>query len=407
MKLRYQALDGRGEMQAAVLEAPSRGDAIEQLRRRGLFITTIEPAEEVTERRAAAPKVAFFQRKASQRDVVQFTRQMSMLLGAGTGIVPALVALETEMRAPIWQDALPSVREDVEQGSSLSAAMSQCPHLFDAVFRSIVAAGEATATLPDMFARLAMLARQQLEVRNRVKAALTYPAVLCVISMCVAGVLLGFVLPRFAGLFATLRVDLPATTVILLNISSFVRAHWIEAAVIVGVLLIAVTIYVRTGAGVAYFRRMLLVVPGVRSVVRMLILARMCRMLGLMVQARVPLIDAITLTTDATGFPSYRELLVRARENVSRGESMAQALADPQLVPTAIVQAVAAGEQSGKLGDALSFIADCYDEDNRHRVAMISRLIEPVILVFLGLVVGTVAISLFIPLFDLATAAGG
>jgi type II secretory pathway component PulF len=155
------------------------------------------------------------------------------------------------------------------------------------------------------------------------------------------------------------------------------------------------------------FRRSLLILPGIRTVVRMLVLARICRILGLMVQSRVPLIDAISLTTDATGYPAYRDLLLRARENVSRGESMAQALADRRLMPTAVVQAVAAGEQSGKLGDALSFIADCYDEDNRHRVALVSRIIEPVILVFLGLVVGTVAVSLFIPLFDLATAAGG
>lgn len=407
MKLRYQALDAQGHMQAAVLDAPSRGDAIEQLRRRGLFITTIEPAEEVEERRSAGPRVSFFQRKASQKDLVLFTRQMSMLLGAGTGVVPALFALETEMRGPVWRSALPAVREEVEQGAPLSAAMGHCPHLFDGVFRSIVAAGEATATLPDMFARLAALARQQHEVRNRVTAALTYPAVLCVVSMAVAGVLMGFVLPRFAGLFSSLRVELPATTVFMMNLSNFLRDHWVEVSAAAGVALVGLTIYVRTAAGVNLFRRILLSAPGIRSVVRMLVLARICRMLGLMVQARVPLIDAITLTSEGTGYPTYRELLLRAKENVSRGESMAQALAHPGLVPTAVVQAVAAGEQSGKLGDALSFIADCYDEDNRHRIALVSRVIEPVILVFLGLVVGTVAVSLFIPLFDLATAAGG
>jgi type II secretory pathway component PulF len=332
---------------------------------------------------------------------------MSMLLGAGTGVVPALAAVETELRGPLWGSALASVREEVEQGAALSAAMGQCPHLFDGVFRSIVAAGEATATLPEMFSRLAALSRQQLEVRNRVIAALTYPAVLCVISLAVTCVLMGFVLPRFAGLFSTLRVELPSSTVFLLNLSSLVRTHWIETSVVAGVGLVAFSVYIRTRAGVELIRRSMLILPGIRSVVRMLVLARICRILGLMIQSRVPLIDAISLTTDATGYPSYRNLLVRARENVSRGESMAQALADPSLMPTAVVQAVAAGEQSGKLGDALSFIADCYDEDNRHRIALVSRIIEPAILVLLGLVVGTVAVSLFIPLFDLATAAGG
>lgn len=407
MKLRYQALNGRGELQASVMDASSRVEAIEQLRRRGLFITTIEPLEERADRRAANPAGGWFQRRASQRDLVLFTRQMSMLLGAGTGVVPALSAVETEMRGPLWASALATVREEVEQGAPLSAAMNQCPHLFDGVFRSIIAAGEATATLPDMFARLAALARQQLEVRNRVVAALTYPAVLCLVSLAVTGVLMGFVLPRFAGLFSSLRVDLPPTTVLLLSASNLIRARWMEASIVVGAALVAFSVYARSRAGVEMFRRCLLILPGIQTVVRMLVLARICRILGLMVQSRVPLIEAISLTTDATGYPAYRDLLVRARDNVSRGESMAHALADPRLMPTAVVQAVAAGEQSGKLGDALSFIADCYDEDNRHRVALVSRIVEPVILVFLGIVVGTVAVSLFIPLFDLATAAGG
>lgn len=406
MKLQYQAIDAKGVTQRDVMEAPSERVATDQLRRRGLYVTEIRP-DKAWNAGAKRSGKSWIAHRPNLRELSVFTRQMAMLLGAGTSIVPAIAAVETEVRTPAWKRGLARVREEVEGGTSLSAAMSLQPNLFDDIYRSVIAAGEATGKLGDMFSRLAVLARQQLGVRQRVIAALTYPAVLMVVSFAVSCVLLGFVLPRFAILFSTLRADLPAMTVIMLNFSTQLKTHWIELSVGAVVAITALTMFLNSRMGRDQLRELLIRLPVLGPVVRLIVLARVCRMLGLMVESRVPVVDALALATDATGYESYRRLLERAQENVSQGDTIAQALTDDRLVPPAVMQAISAGEQSGKVGAALTFVADCYDEDNQHRIAIVSRVIEPIILIGLGLVVGTVAISLFLPLFDLATAAGG
>lgn len=407
MKLRYQALDSRGQMHASVLDVATETDAAEQLRRQGLYITRLQRVGDAEGGWIDRARQHLLVRRASRRDLVVFTRQMAMLLGAGTALVPALSAVRSEMRGQLWGEGLDCIRDEVEGGATLATAMSKQPNLFNGVFRSVVAAGEATASLPEMFNRLAALARQELEIRNRVIGGLTYPAVLVVVCAAVVGVLMGFVLPRFSTLFTELHVELPQTTIVMLELSRLARQYWAGGLVAAISLTVACSVFLRSETGRRHISAFLLSCPGISPIVRHLVLARVCRILGLTIQSRVPLLEAIGLTTEATGHQAYRDLLKRVADHVSRGESMAQAMDDSPLVPQTLVQAVAAGETSGNIGTALSFVADCYDEDNRHRIGMLSRIVEPLILVVLGLFVGAVALSLFVPLFDLATVAGG
>jgi type II secretory pathway component PulF len=410
MKLAYEAMDSHGVTRRDVVEVSSREEAMDRIRREGLFVTKLASAEEDAPVESGHNKGGVWHRLASaagskHKHLILFSRQMSMLMGVGTGVVPALAALAQQMENEKWREILQRVRDEVEKGAPLATALEQEPDSFDKVFCSMVAAGEATASLPAMFERLAVLAKQQLEVRNRVLGAMLYPAVLVTICTGVVTLLMLFVIPRFAGLFETLHVDLPTSTAKLMALSSFLRAHGVWAASTVAASMIGITLYLRSRSGRKAIGWVAIRLPAFGTLVRSLILARLCRLLGLMVEARVPLLEAVDLTLNGTKHLEYRELLKRVRDIVTEGQPLATALAESPLVPRSVVQAVAAGEQSGQVGQALIFVADWMDDENRQRVGSLSKLIEPIILVFMGVVVGGVAVSLFMPLFDMATAA--
>jgi len=412
MKLAYEAMDSRGATRREVVEAASREEAIDLIRREGLFLTKLVPAED-----DAPTKATHHQSKlkfrllailgANQRQLVLFTRQMAMLMGVGTGVVPALAALARQAGNEKWSQALRRVHDEVERGTPLANALHQQPDIFNQVFCSMVAAGEATASLPEMFSRLSTLAKQQWEVRNRVLGAALYPMVLVTICLAVVALLVLFVIPRFTTLFETLHVDVPASTAQLLKISEFLTAHGVWAGGAGAAVLVGVILYLRTQSARRVLGWLGIRLPLFGKLVRSLIVARLCRLLGLMVQAHVPLLESVELTLGGTRHKEYRALMERVREVVTEGQPLASALADSFLVPPAVVQAIAAGEQSSNLGEGLLFVADWMDEENRQQIASLSKLLEPLVLVFMGVVVGGVAVSLFMPLFDMAAAAAG
>lgn len=406
MKLAYQAVDARGHLRSDVIEAATREEAIDQLRRQGLFVAQLSELAG-GQREEDSPARGGFGLLADYRERMVFAKQMAMLLGAGVGVVPALEAVELQATSPKWRDALRRMRTEVEEGNTLATALASCPGLFDRVFASMVAAGESSATLPEMFRRLATLAQQQYDVRRRFIGALIYPAVLITISIGVVALLLGVVLPRFAGFFEALNVPLPATTRILTNVSEFVRSYWGWVLAGIAATVVALTVYLRTPHARRTLDAISLRLPVIGNLVKHLILARFTRILGVLLASRISLLEALELATASIRHHAFRELLDEVYEAVSEGQPVADALRGSPLVPPSVVQAVAAGEQSGNIGSALLFVADCLDEDNAARIATLSKILEPLVLLVMGLIVGLVAFSLFVPMFDIATAAGG
>jgi type II secretory pathway component PulF len=412
MRLAYEAMDSRGGTRSEVLDVASPEEAMDIVRREGLLLTKLTPVGENTNRGSARSQSAIKRRLLSalgqnHRQLVLFSRQMAMLTRVGTGVVPALDALRRQVDNRRWREALKNIHDDVERGTPLATALEQEPELFNDVFCSMVAAGEATASLPDMFNRLSALATQQWQLRNRLLGAAVYPMVLVTISMAVIAVLILFIIPRFAGLFETLHVDIPATTAQLLTLSSFLTAHgaWVGGAVagvIIGAVLLLRTQMAREAIGWLAIR-----LPVLGKLVRSLILARICRLLGLMAQAHVALLESVDLTVRSTRHKEYRGLMNRVRDVVTEGHPIAVALSGSHLVPPAVIQGVSAGEESGNLAEALIFLADWMDEENSQLIASVSKVFEPLVLIFMGLVVGGVAASLFMPLFDMASAAAG
>jgi type II secretory pathway component PulF len=239
-----------------------------------------------------------------------------------------------------------------------------------------------------------------------VAGAMVYPCLLTTVAFGVLCVLLFFVLPRFEGLFHTLGSGLPPTTQALISFSNFIRDWW--WAVVPGIIgaIVAVRFYLKTASGSAALARFLVRAPHVGKVFRSFATARIARVLGVLVDGKVPLLEALSLARESAGNPLYEELLARAESRVTRGESVSSALENSPLIDPSIVEAIRSGERSGQIGPVLLSVAEFMDEDNEIILKALSSIIEPLILIVLGVLIGFVAVSMFLPLFDLASATG-
>jgi type IV pilus assembly protein PilC len=401
MPYSYQAIDASGQQVSDIVDAGSMTEAADQLRQRGLFVTQMSPTD--TAPIAAAPTA---KAGGSTRDLVFFTQQMAMLLRAGARVVPALEAIEAQSTRPQWRTVVRSIRDQVEQGRPLSETLQEFPKVFSSVFVNIIAAGEASGDIALAFDRVARLAQQQRDIRNRVVGAMTYPAVLLGLCFIVILILLTFILPRFDEMFKALDVELPFITSTLITASQGLLRYWYVALSVVAVIGGGTYVFACSQIGKEFMSRGMVRVPVFGAIVRRVILARICRIWGQLIESKIPMLEAIQLAQHSTSSLDFRELLQEIEETVNRGESVAQPLRNSWLVPTTFAAAIATGEESGRMGSSLDFVATCLEEDNAQILASLSRVIEPIMLIVMGIVVGTMALSLFLPMFDMATVKG-
>lgn len=401
MKLAYDGYDRAGRAVSGVVEAADAAEGAELLRKRGVFALRLD------EPREGGPAPASRGRRPQQRDVAGLLRQLAVLVATRTTIVDALEAVECQTEPGAWRDTIAGLRRRVEEGQSLAEAMRSYPRVFDAVCVSLVAAGEGSGRLDVMLERLAAVKKRQLQTRSLVMGALLYPVILVGISGGVLGVMLGFVLPRFEGLFETLGVALPPSTRVLMHVSALLRANWTWLAAVAVLGVGCVWAWATTAAGRRTLDGLLLRLPVVGGVMRGLATARVARVLGVLLEGRVGMLEALRLARDASGSRSYGALLERAAEAVSRGEGLASSLRGDRLIAPAVCAAIASGERSGQLPQVLDQVASFLEDDNEVLVRSLTSVLEPLIVVGLGTVVGAVATSMFLPLFDLAGAAGG
>ncbi|GMV98268.1 MAG: type II secretion system F family protein [Phycisphaerae bacterium] len=405
MPFRYQAIDAQGRNVTDVIEAASAREAADLLRDRRLFVTRLDPTDQAPAE-AAAGAAGETQADGKLKEVVFFTQQMSMLIRSGARVVQALSAVEIQCQRPAWRKVVATIRMDVEEGRPFSTALARFPRQFSPVYVNMVAAGEASGNMGLAFERLVKLMRQQQEIRNRVVGALAYPAVLVLLCVAVLIVLFTFILPRFAEMFATVGVELPMTTRLLIDSSRWVGAHWIIVLSAIAAGVAGVFLFLRSPRGRRTVSRLSVRLPIFGKLVRNIVFARMCRVWGQLLDSKVGLLDAVQLTQDSTTSLDFRELLGEVVTAITEGKPVSTPLLGSWLVPRTFSAAVVTGEESGKLADALLFVAACLEEENTEMLGSLSKIIEPLLLSVMGLIVGTVAISLFMPMFDLATIAG-
>ncbi|MBI1367844.1 MAG: hypothetical protein GC162_04235 [Planctomycetes bacterium] len=411
MKLAYEAYDKGGKVVKNTIEAADANVATENLKRQGLYVTLIRPATAATEARTSAKPGGKRSKKRvgngrRLKNLSMFMRQMYVLVSTGTPLVEGLVAIERQTKDVQWRGIIESVRQRVEEGQALSIAMSDHPEYFDPICRSLVAAGETAGKLPTMLDRLASVARKQQHVRSSVIGAMIYPAMLLIVALGVLALMLMFVLPRFGGLFETLDMPLPPTTQALMYLSKFLLAYWWSVPPMVAAMIFGLKYWLKTPQGVYAMHTIVLRLPMFGKISQSFATARIARLMGILLESFLPLLEVLALVKESTTNTHYRNLLQRAEDAVTRGEPISTAFNNDKLINPMVYEAIRSGESSGQVGPLLLNIAGFLDEDNEVIVKSLTSIVEPMILIVLGALVGFVAVSMFLPLFDMTAMTG-
>ena len=405
MNYSYQSYDKAGVFREGAIEAASKEDATETLRKKGLYVTLVTSSG--GERKKKSTRKSKGNKKVSSKIVADFARELAVLVSTGTPLIDAISSIERQTTNESWGRILKRVRQRLEEGDSLAASLEGDKESFDAVFRSLVAAGESSGHIDTMLLRVAVLTRKQAQIKSNVLGAMMYPILLTGVAIVVLGLLIGVVLPRFAGMFETLDTPLPASTAFLMTLSEFIRTYWWGVLPLIGSMIAGAVWWLQTPAGHHMVGSIALRVPKLGDILRSFMTARITRLMGVLLEAKVPMLDAINLTRESLGHERYRDLMTKAEESVTRGEPISTAFSSGDLMIPSSCEAIRNGEQTGRLAEVMVHVSDYLDEDNETIIKSLSSLIEPVIMIVLGILVGFVAISMFLPLFDLTATAGG
>jgi type IV pilus assembly protein PilC len=374
--------------------AESKDAVIAMLRREQILVTSVkEKGKEI-----ALPK---FGSGIKPKDVAIFTRQFSVMIDAGLPLVQCLEILGTQQENPNFQKVLLQVRQDVEGGSSLADAMKKHPKVFDDLFTNMIAAGEAGGILDTILKRLATYIEKSVKLKSQVKSALVYPAAVISIAVLVVGVILWKVIPTFAALFAGLGAQLPLPTRIVIGMSNwFVRLLLpMVIGAVAGVYFLKR--YHETYKGRRVLDGMVLKAPVIGMILRKIAVARFCRTLATLISSGVPILDGLEITAKTSGNAIVEDAIMETRKSVEGGQSLAAPLKQTDVFPPMVVQMISVGEQTGALDTMLSKIADFYEDEVDTAVANLMTLMEPLLILFLGTVVGGIVISMYLPIFSL------
>ncbi len=410
MQLTYHAYDKTGRAVVQTIDAPNQAQAMERLRDQGLFVASLAAAP-AREQSDSQPTTAARKRRLGRtkrlRHLAMFSRQMTVLLRSGMTVADALYAVQKQSDNAKWRTVMADIRQRVEGGASLSEAMIQNSGCFDGVYSGMVRAGEATGDLPDMLERLSALTTRHFQARTAALGAMVYPALLICVATVVFGVITLGVVPRFGLLFKSLDVPLPPTTHALLNFSAMLRSCGLYIAGGLTALAIIAWSWIKSAPGKRALDGLVLNLPLLGKLVKGLLTARILRLLGVLMDARLPALDALHLARGALSNSLYINLLDRTSDGVADGKTIAAGLTNTDLISPAAVEALHSAETSGRMGEMLTSFSDFMDEENGLRLKLLTSIIEPAILLFMGLIVALLAISLFLPLFDLTAMAGG
>jgi len=391
----YQGRSANG-MQNGEIEAPDRSAAVGELRRRAILVTKI--AEK------SAPRVTFkFGGKVSDKEMAIFTRQFSTMIDAGLPLVQCLNILAEQSDSKTLRSVTSQVARNVEGGSTLADALRRHPRTFDDLFTNLVEVGEAGGILDVVLQRLSAYIEKAAALKRKVKAAMVYPSAIIGVAIMVVIFMLTFVIPTFAQMFKDLGADLPLPTKVVLWLSTFVRTYiLLIIAAMVGCVL-ALRSYYRTEGGRATIDALMLKLPIFGTLIRKVAVARFTRTLGTLVQSGVPILDGLRITARTAGNKVVEKAVLQCRAAVTEGKTLAEPLRVSGVFPPMVTQMISVGEQTGALDAMLSKIADFYDDEVDTAVSTLTSLLEPIMIVFLGVVVGGLVVAMYLPIFKLVT----
>ena len=395
----WKGRDRAGRAQSGVLVADTKEAVLAVLRRQQVVPLTVkEKGKEITLPRLRG--------KVDDKALAVFTRQFSVMIDAGLPLVQCLQILGEQEENKVFQRIILQVREDVEAGSSLANALGKHPAAFNDLYVNMVAAGEAGGILDTILQRLATYIEKAARLKAQVKGAMIYPAAVITIAVIVVYIILWKVIPVFASLFTSLGAQLPLPTRIVIAMSKFIGRFWWLIAIIVVGAIYAVRSYYNTERGRYVIDNMLLRSPILGNVLRKIAVARFCRTLGTLLSAGVPVLESLEITARTSGNAVIEQAIIEVRRRVEEGKTMAEPLAATNQFPPMVVQMISVGETTGAIDTMLAKIAEFYEDEVDVAVAGMMKLIEPIMISFLGVVIGGIVISMYLPMFDLISKIG-
>jgi type IV pilus assembly protein PilC len=391
----YTARDDKGELKTATIEASNREDVVQQLRRLRMNVVKVE--EQAKAKQKTGGSIAM-------RDIVIFTRQLSTMINSGLPLVQALDILSKQSENKTLQAVTRQVVFDVESGHTVADALGKHPKAFSDLYVNMVAAGEAGGILDTILMRLATFMEKNDALVRKVKGAMIYPGVIMSVAGIAICVLLIFVIPVFQSMFASVGLALPLPTRVVIGLSEILKGYWWAIGGGLFGLAQLTMRYYKTPNGQLVIDRLLLRFPVLGDVLRKSAVSRFTRTLGTLISSGVSILDGLEITAKTAGNRVISDAIMASRSSIAGGDTISAPLAKSNVFPPMVISMIAVGEQTGGLDEMLAKIADFYDEEVDAAVSGLLSLLEPVMIVFLGVVVGGMVVAMYLPIFDMINA---
>ena len=397
---KYVAKDDEGNTVNDFIEAKDEMVALDMLRVKNLIIISI------SQQKREKVSVNVTGKKIKAEELVIFSRQLATMVNAGIPLVQSLDILSEQMESIIFRQVVTTVRSDVEAGSSLSAALEKHPKIFTLLYTNMVKAGETSGMLDEILDRLAGYLEKSGSLQRKVKSAMVYPSVVSLMAVAITLVLLLKVIPTFKEIFSTLGGTLPVPTQILIGLSDILSKYFIYAVIILGLIGAGIVKLVQTSKGRAKFDQLKLNLPVFGPLLRKVAVARFSRTLSTLIRSGVPILGALEIVGKTAGNVVIEDAVEKARIGIREGESISSPLAKSKAFPPMVTRMISVGEESGELEKMLTKIADFYEDQVDAAVSGLTSLIEPLIIAFLGIVVGSIVVAMFLPIFKITELIG-
>ncbi|HJR63462.1 MAG TPA: type II secretion system F family protein [Gemmatimonadaceae bacterium] len=390
----YTARTLNGELKSATMDASSRDEVVNSLRRQKLIVVKVD---EEKRKKGMGGRV-------KMRDIVIFTRQFSTMINSGLPLVQALDILSRQSENKTLQEITRQVVYDVESGHTVADALRKHPKAFSELYVNMVAAGEAGGILDTILMRLATFLEKNDALIGKVKSAMVYPMVILSVAVIAVTVLLVFVIPTFEAMFASVNLALPLPTRVVIGLSKFLIGYWWAILLGIGGTIYSLRQYYRTPSGQLAIDSFLLKVPVLGDLLRKSAVSRFTRTLGTLISSGVSILDGLEITAKTAGNRVIHDAIMESRASIAGGDTIAAPLQKSAVFPPMVISMISVGEQTGGLDEMLSKIADFYDTEVDTAVSALLSLMEPIMIVFLGVVVGGMVVAMYLPIFDMINA---
>ncbi len=405
---RYAAKDPNGQTVQGIIEAPDPGQALAELRKQNLTVVKMDATARGAKgakgaKKEGGEKPSLFSKPMTikRQDLVLFTRQLATMIGAGLSLLESLEVLAQQAESPGLRNVCDKICNELRSGSDLSSAMATCPKAFDTLYISMVSAGEASGQMDVILERLAEYVEASDELRREIKSAMTYPIISLVLVLSITMFLMLGVVPTFRDVFESLDTELPALTLHVLNTSAWLKANYIAVFGVMFGSVAGFMMFKKSGRGELIWHHFLLRMPVFGVLVKKIALARFSRTFATLIRAGVPIMGTLDIVADTSGNRVVSNVVHKAKDSVRVGNMLSEPLMESNVFPPMVTRMIAIGEKTGALEQLLEKIAEFYDGQVKAAIQSLTSLIEPILISFMGGIVGLVVLSVFLPILDI------